>query len=153
MKTDNPNQQMEMPLDGVSANHWDWVHRLIKDVEDQEQREHLIGLWAQWKMASRQFRHVEFSVMRKGRPAAADLAFHRSCLSGLLSIGDFLLMGISGITNQEECKKLGFDRNDAAAALVALRHNWEEWHGFTHPERMAEIEKRIASLNGQSEAH
>lgn len=70
-----------------------------------------------------------------------------------MSVGDFLLIGLSKIAKQEDLKKLGFDKADAEAALAALRHNWEEWHGFADPFRQDDLTARISSLNATAQPH
>ena len=121
--TNSPRQTI-LEFEEVSATHWDWVHQLIKDVKDQEHHESLVALWAQWRMAVRQFRNIEFKVMRQDSPTATDLKFHNACLSCLMSIGEFLLLEVSRKPRHEEFQKLGFNRNDAEATLAALKHNW-----------------------------
>lgn len=139
------NSQQTMRFEEVSATHWDWVHRLIADVQQQERGEHLVTLWAQWRLAVRQFRMVEFFMMRERKPAPVDYQFHRACLSGLISIGEFLLLNLGTAGSAEDLKRLGFSGEDAAAALGALRLNWDEWHCEANADRTNQLQSLIFS--------
>lgn len=147
------DEQLTMTFEGISASHWDWVHRLIADVKEQEQREHLVTLWAQWRMAVRFFRQAEFILMRNKKPGSIDFRFHRACLAGLMSIGEFLLLHIAETGNQDDLRKLGFSKEDAEASLQTLRLNWEEWHSDVNTERLAELQAKLAVLNGAASTH
>ncbi|HCN29067.1 MAG TPA: hypothetical protein DIT64_09995 [Verrucomicrobiales bacterium] len=146
-------EQMTMRLEGVSASEWDWVRRLIADVQEQERHEHLVALWAQWRIAVRFFRQAEFILMRQKQPGAVDFKFHRACLTGLISIGEFLLLHIAESGDREELSRLGFSGENAEAALATLRSNWDEWHGESSPDRIRSIQQKLLELNGEAQAH
>jgi hypothetical protein len=125
----------------AQKNEWEAVYDLVAEVEHGQDRAGSAKSLAEWQLAVRQFRKVEFRRMTSGPPGDLELRYHAICLHALLAIGEALALAVRDL-DARELAVIGLTHGDLEASLEELRQSFREWHhGFseTELERAREI--------------
>ncbi len=121
---------------------WEFVKKLLQDLEAEETRENLGSHFGQWKLSIKTFRRVEALRMTLMKPTDLDLAFHKACVTELISFGT--LLDISASEHQDgDLAKHGIERRAIKALLADLQNTFDEWHGQVPEARIHELQQRI----------
>jgi len=119
-----------MPLagdSGISTREWAAVQDLLRDLQAEEDREHLALLYGQWRLSIRAFRRVEARRMTAIEPTETDLLFHKACIADLMSFGTLLQIAAKEHAD-EELAQYGIRREVIEAILRDLHNTFDEWH-------------------------
>jgi len=126
----------------TTAEHWEWVRGLIRDIEREEKRDEFLKLLFQWDLAVREFRKVELTAMVLGQPNEKDFHFHSICLHSLLALGHSLIL-MAEAFEPKEFAHCQVEHGHIAAYVEELEQSFREWHhGFTDHE-IAETKAKI----------
>ena len=119
----------------ISANEWTAVQDLLRDLQSEEDREHLAYLYGQWRLSIRAFRRVEARRMTAIEPSEKDVLFHKACGTDLMNFGTFLQIAAQGHA-PDELAKHGVRRDVMAVILRDLHNTFDEWHTEMPPDRL-----------------
>lgn len=129
-------------IEPVSTQQWEFVKRLLQDLEAEETREALGSHFGQWKLSIKAFRRVEALRMTLIEPTDLDLAFHKACVAELIAFGT--LLEISASEHQDDdLAKHGIERRVIKALLADLQNTFDEWHGQVPEPRIHDLQQRI----------
>jgi hypothetical protein len=126
----------------ISAREWAWVESLIRDVQEQERRDHFLATFWQWKLAIRELRKREWETLGEPPYTDEDLRHHGDCLRILMSIGRHLCQEANRC-GDSFLQPHGFTKADVEAMQAELDHTWAIWHEYHDPAVIAEIKERI----------
>jgi hypothetical protein len=126
----------------ISSGQWEFVKGLLHDLEAEEIREALGIHFGQWRLSIKAFRRVEALRMTLAEPTELDLAFHKACVTDLISFGT--LLEIAARDHQDEdLAKHGIERRVIKAILADLQNTFDEWHGQVPDSRVRDLQEKI----------
>jgi len=129
-------------IEPVSTQQWEFVKRLLQDLEAEETREALGSHFGQWKLSIKAFRRVEALRMTLSEPTDLDLAFHKACVAELIAFGTLLDISAGG-HQDDDLAKHGIERRGIKALLAELQNTYDEWHGQGPEPRIHDLQQRI----------
>jgi hypothetical protein len=126
----------------ISAREWAWVESLIRDVAEQERRDHFLATFYRWEMAIRELHKREWETLEAETPTKADLQHHKECLERLIEIGGHVCQEANRC-GDAFLKPQGFTVADVEAMHAQLDHTWATWHEPHDPATIEAIKQRI----------
>lgn len=128
----------------ISREVWAWVRELIRDVEQDAEREAFLKKLFQWDLAVRQFRKLETARLLLQPPSPVDLENHAICLHALLAVGGMLRQEARKF-KPEELERFQVREEDIEAYIEDLKQSLAEWH---HRFSNAELQAAQARIFG-----
>jgi hypothetical protein len=123
--------------ENISAEHWNWVRNLIREIERDQKRGEFLKQLFQWDLGVREFRKVELSRMILGDPNELDFRYHAICLHSLLAMGNWLVIQGESF-DKKDLERAGVEHGHIEAYVAELEQSYREWHhGFEADELKA----------------
>jgi hypothetical protein len=124
------------------SREWQFVTALIRDVQQESDREELASLFGQWRLSIKAFRRAEERRMVRSAPTPLDLKFHKAGAAELISFGTLLQIGATEHKTQD-LEQHGFNKQLLDALLRDLHNTFDEWHGQISDERLNLLSEEI----------